>query len=48
MNEFDAYEREVDVLESTVEILIDKLHDLVSQGNLEEAQAISAKINTLR
>jgi hypothetical protein len=46
--EFNAYEQEIDVLESTVEILIDKLHDLVSQGNIEEARVISQQIQTLR
>lgn len=45
--ELNAYEQEIDVLENTVEILIDKLHELVSEGNHAEAQAIAQQINTL-
>lgn len=45
--EFDAYEHEIDVLENTVEILIDKLHELVSDGNLPEAHSVASKIQTL-
>ena len=41
-------DNEIEFIESTVEVMVDKLHDLISKGQTADAEALAHRIKILQ
>jgi len=42
------HDNEIEFIESTVEVMVDKLHDLISKGQTADAEALAHRIKILQ